>query len=250
MLVISNGAFKSGSTWLYNIIAELSDFKAPPEKYLNNAWLHPSLDENRLPEFIRKIDFQNDDYLVKNHISRKKHKALVFGVSGIKILNITRDVRDIVVSSYYHYLERGMTNLTIDQFYHREAKFHVFAVKRYNELWREERNIHSFKYENLKASPFKEIKRIALALNKQPKDEVIKIVVNATNINALRKKYSEKPKGEARHFRSGNVGDFRTHLNDEIIENIEHIEKYGMPLLRFYLWKFNKRYGNRKYLFK
>lgn len=35
MLIIDNGAFKSGSSWLFKIISCMTNFPAPPTEYLN-----------------------------------------------------------------------------------------------------------------------------------------------------------------------------------------------------------------------
>jgi len=46
MLVVANGAFKSGSTWQYYILKKVTGFVAPPREFLT-GWKHPSLDTKK-----------------------------------------------------------------------------------------------------------------------------------------------------------------------------------------------------------
>jgi hypothetical protein len=72
MLVVSNGAFKSGSTWLFNIARSITQFPPPPEPYLNPEWVNPSIHPDELKALLAEESLAETDYLVKNHFGAQE----------------------------------------------------------------------------------------------------------------------------------------------------------------------------------
>ncbi|MDZ7829178.1 MAG: hypothetical protein U5K33_06725 [Halofilum sp. (in: g-proteobacteria)] len=64
MLVICNGAIKSGSTWLYNILVHLVELRRPPERYLTansrKRESNPCIRPDMLAEFLASEDIRCD----------------------------------------------------------------------------------------------------------------------------------------------------------------------------------------------
>src|SRR5687768_12681908 len=102
MLVIANGAYKSGSSWLYTIVRELVGGQRVPEAYQFPRWRHSALHPDRVAAFLDEVDFRSQDFLAKNHLARPDHRELLANRESVRLLNITRDLRDVLVSAYHH----------------------------------------------------------------------------------------------------------------------------------------------------
>ncbi len=77
MLIICNGAFKSGSSWLHAILVELSivkklDLQKVPSKYTNDVNSPTTIIESKLTDFLLIEDFESNNYLTKSHFFKKK----------------------------------------------------------------------------------------------------------------------------------------------------------------------------------
>ena len=77
MLIICNGVFKSGSTWLHAIVTELlflRDIKISTinKKYTNNVKSPTSIVESKFLEFLKNEDFSKKNYINKSHFSSEE----------------------------------------------------------------------------------------------------------------------------------------------------------------------------------
>ena len=77
MLIICNGAFKSGSSWLHAILVELSIVKKlnlqnVPNKYTNDVNSPTTVIESQLEDFLLIEDFNFNNYLTKSHFFKKR----------------------------------------------------------------------------------------------------------------------------------------------------------------------------------
>src|SRR5262245_40605996 len=102
MLIVANGAYKSGSTWMYFVLKQLRSFEAPPARFLA-SWRHPSLDLRKAVEFLDSGLHRQGNYLVKQHVSGKSLRAMVaHSDEQVLYFDIVRDYRDVVVSAFHH----------------------------------------------------------------------------------------------------------------------------------------------------
>lgn len=69
MLVVCNGAFRCGSTWLF-VLARCLVKRVetlPPEFALQGEWNGASIAAERLPEFLRSVDLRHRNFVIKSH---------------------------------------------------------------------------------------------------------------------------------------------------------------------------------------
>ena len=120
MLAVCNGAPKSGSTWLFNIVFQIRPFDRPNRTYLTQTnSKHPTIRGRQLADFLDAGDYKNADIISKNHYSKVELRDLLLQYEDVKILCMSRDMRDVVVSSYYDSRRRDQFEGDFDGYYWR-----------------------------------------------------------------------------------------------------------------------------------
>ncbi|MGH8596734.1 MAG: sulfotransferase domain-containing protein, partial [Gammaproteobacteria bacterium] len=138
MLLICNGAIKSGSTWLYNILINLVDCQAPPARYLTGrSAKSPCIKPEMLELFLATEDIRNNHYISKNHYADPKLKDLLSRYEDAYVFDIERDVKDVIVSNYYHDRFRNGYQGTFEQYYWEQGRGTAVKIARYHALWRD-----------------------------------------------------------------------------------------------------------------
>jgi Sulfotransferase domain len=207
MLVIANGAFKSGSTWQHLILKNIvrcSDF--PPD-FQNPGWVNTSIDRERLKEFIDLKLYNDQNFVVKNHFSRPTEFILLKDHPNVFVFDIRRDIRDVIVSAFYHYKNNGTFSGSFQEFFDRRARDIVMAVTRHNDLWGcGGSNIFSGNYEALHADFEKEILHMGAFIGRDLSNIDIAQIKEATSFSKMASKGSL-------FFRKGKVGDWKNHLD-------------------------------------
>jgi Sulfotransferase domain len=234
MLVICNGAIKSGSTWLYNILASLRDFSVPHEKYLTlKNPRHPCIRPDRLKEFLETEDYVQKDYLSKNHLDKPGHKAMVQGKEHVYVFDIERDPRDVAVSHYYHEQFRNAYSGTFEQFYWTIGRRTVASLSRYHSLWKNgDPRFYVSSYERLHCDFHVELCNIAAVLGVSLSAHDVEAVRQKTSLGSLRKEYEKEPRFEgSKFFRKGEIGDWKNHFDAEMLRDVERIETRGLGWL-------------------
>lgn len=113
MLIVCNGAFKSGSTWVFEIVKRITGYPLPAELYLNPRQTLPDWKENpngvvaavnpeKLSELLASGMHHHKNLACKNHFRAKPQKDVLLQDSACKVVDIRRDIRDAIVSAYYH----------------------------------------------------------------------------------------------------------------------------------------------------
>lgn len=233
MLVICNGAIKSGSTWLYNILINLVPCERPPEKYLtansrkrqNNPCIRPEM----LEQFLSTEDFRSTDYISKNHLGRPEHRDLLLQHEHVFVFDIERDIRDVVVSSYYDDRNRNGYKGSFSQYYWESGRYVADQVIRYHDVWRNSGpRFHMVSYESLHLDFHSAASRIAAVFGMELDDRRIQVLHEKTSMGQLRKDYQDDPlyKGE-RFFRKGIIGDWQNHFDASMADDIEKVKQHG-----------------------
>lgn len=224
MLIIANGAFKSGSTWLYNILRDLTGFTAPPREYLNPTWKNPSL----LPETIEpllKVLKPSDGFIVKNHFDKPEHRAVLLKHPDVRVFDMTRDLRDVVVSAYYHVRRVDGFEGDFETYYWGLGRKIVRDVSRYHALWaRPSKQIACASYEGLHNDFETEVGRWLAFLNIHVPPEKIAESKKATSLDSLRERYGEQNDSD-KFFRKGVVGDFQNHMTPKMLADLTDLER-------------------------
>lgn len=233
MLVVCNGAAKSGSTWLYNIVQNIRPFEWPEARYISQSnSKHPTIKETRLGEFLAQADYADRDVISKNHYGKQSHRDQLLGSECTRILDMSRDTRDVIVSSYYDECRRNGFTGTFAQYYWQNGRLQVDKLRRYHEVWSVDHpQILITSYESLKADFAAEVRRIGAFLDVELGVDDIERIHNATNLDSLRENYKDDPQyntSENPFFRKGQVGDWQNHFDARISADYEKISSQGM----------------------
>jgi hypothetical protein len=225
MLVICNGAYKSGSTWLFRIVQEMTRYALPPERYARPGWSGTGVSPHLLKAFLDEVDYAGRDYVFKAHIFYKHH--LVARRPHVTVLNITRDIRDVVVSAFHY--ERMKGHYAGDDFasyYRTRGREVVRMVARYNRLWAATTDTFTANYERLHDSFAEETAKIAEFLNVTLKDDDVERIHAATALDQMRERYNEvSPDGQMQFYRKGETGDWRNHFDDALSADAQQLER-------------------------
>ncbi|MGH8070440.1 MAG: sulfotransferase domain-containing protein [Candidatus Entotheonellia bacterium] len=229
MLVLANGAFKSGSTWLRDIILQLRPFEPIPKQFQ-----HPDLphwvDQRKLRSFLSQCDHRTQSYLSKAHLYDPGLRDALLADESVRVFNIKRDIRDVLVSHYFHV--RRMNKFVGDfaNYYWRLGRLKAWQMRQYHEVWSAASpRLYSTSFELLKNSFVDEVQRIANFLGVVLSDDRIAEIQQETSLQRLQEKRGEAGKPEAeRFFRRGVIGDWKTHFDQEMLDDLAELESSGL----------------------
>ncbi len=233
MLVVCNGAAKSGSTWLYNIIQNVCGFEWPDADFISRSnTKHPTIKENRLADYLELAEFSARDVISKNHYGKQFHRDLLLSSPDTRVLDVSRDTRDVIVSSYYDECRRNGFSGSFGDYYWETGRLLVDRLSRYHEVWAiPHPQILVSSYESLKTKFDVEVTRIASFLGVDLDEEDLARIDQATNIESLRQNYKDDAQyntTENPFFRKGEIGDWKNHFDEKIISDYEKIERRGI----------------------
>lgn len=234
MLVVCNGAIKSGSTWLYNILVHLRELHRPPDRYLTPSsrerTTNPCIRPDMLREFLENEDVEGCDFISKNHVWRPEHREVLLGNHRVYVFDIERGIRDVVVSAYHDARNRQGFEGSFSRYYWRSGRYLADHVIRYHQAWRNAGpRVCVISYEKLHQDFATEVRRIAGTLGQSLDDAQLAELKANTSLRQLRKHYEDQPlyQGE-RFFRKGIVGDWKAHFDQQALGDIERIERQGI----------------------
>ena len=254
-LVLSNGNFKSGSTWVTAIIKEMLnnenyDF---PQKYQNpkyNNWINIF----KIFSFISSSFFKKKKYwLSKSHIFKSSiiSKILIYQ-NNIKVIHIHRDLRDVLVSHFHHLKNEKKYNKEFSSYFYSWGIYKAIQYLHYNRLWLNGPCL-TLRYEDMKKNTYKSIKMIAEYLNISLSDEKIKEIQKETEINKLRSNSKIKKLNQEEWFyRKGVIGDWKNYFDDKMLLKLKYIESGKLTLFTriIYFFKFTSRIRFKFFLYR
>lgn len=241
-LVLANGTFKSGSTWLKDVVNSMMAFeKLPKEFYYRSdlSWIHP----DKIQEVIRSEQLTGP-FLSKSHIFHASDIQKIKNEEAIKILLITRDIKDVIVSAYYHFRRVWKIPFTFGQYYWLIGRLKSVEVLEYDKNWVDVDRVYRTTFRSLKYDFENEVKRLAAFLEIPPDQIDIPLLKEQTRFENIVKKRKQDHLPEAKRFyRKGEVGDWKNHFNDSISEDLKKIEtnQYGIFTLIAYFFCFRIR---------
>lgn len=238
MLVVCNGAIKSGSTWLYNIVQELDEFEWPEARYISNSnTKHPTIKETCLADFLTEVDFEKRNIITKNHYGNLNHRDLLLARPHTRILDMSRDARDVIVSAYYDRCRRSGFNGSFPEYYWQFGRSLVDELRRYHDVWAPPHpQILTTSYEALKSEFGDELSRIALFLDVEVDDQKIARIEKATTLESLRANYKDDDQYNTKEnsfFRKGEIGDWVNHFDEKIENDYRKISQRGIGKFDF-----------------
>ncbi len=227
MLVIANGAFKSGSTWIYNVAVELVRPEDLPARYLREDWSNPSIRTGMLRRLADGNDVTLDpgrsDYVTKNHLGYEYQDILDH--PHIRVLNVTRDIRDVLVSAYFHHKRVESYRGSIDEYYADMGRDVVADVLRHHEAWTiRHPRLFVTSYEEMTTSFPSVVLEMADFLNMRITQRDVDRIREATDFSRLRSAEElANPGPYLRFYRRGEVGDWRNHLSDGVLADLHRL---------------------------
>lgn len=223
MLIIANGAFKSGSSWLYQALRHLTGFGSPPASYVNPAWRHPSIAPGQLAACLRHVDVAQGQYLCKNHFGDRQSRDLILAHPQVKVIGIKRHTADVVVSAYYHYRRIERYSQGFETYYWRRGRRVAAAIRAYHQVWDvPSPQVYSSSYEALKGDFNAELGAIAQFLHIPADADQIEQIRQQTSFDTM------KQASKSGHVRKGIVGDWLNHLTPPMVEDLAQIEAHGL----------------------
>jgi hypothetical protein len=237
MLIVCNGAPKSGSTWLYNIVVRLRKLDWPDRKYLTGSKTHPTIRPELLQEFLDKEEYSTRDLITKTHYGRIRQRDLLLSRPQARVLDMKRDLYDVIVSTYYDWRLRHGFAADFKTFYWFEGRTLAEFLIKYHQVWGDGHpQVYVTSFEALKTDFAREARRIADFLGVSPTDREIAELEQETSIDSLREQYKDDPRHAAREggrpeeqfFRKGVIGDWKNHFDDRMLRDISEIEKHGI----------------------
>lgn len=224
MLVVSNGVIKSGSSWLMLIAQRLIDVDELPEDFQDPAWTNPALQRDRLTEFLTEGHAYRNNYLVKNHFAVPGERNAMLFYPWCKVIMTFRDMRDSVVSRYYHHQRAG--EVAADGTFHEffwapeppNGRQTLEYMAQYVSTWNvDDEALWKIRYEDLHADVGSAVRSLAMFLDVDTDHVDIDEVIRASQPRA-----GIDPSGTA-HIRTGRPGDWPNHLGENELELIDEM---------------------------
>lgn len=232
MLIVCNGAAKSGSTWLYNIVARLREFDWPDRKYLTSSTKHPTIRPNALADFLAREDYTTRDIITKTHYGSPQLRDLLLARPQVRVLDMERGLHDVIVSTYYDSCRREGFDGDFARFYWLDGRNQAEYLMRYHRLWGDGHpQVFVTSFEALKADFAREAYRIADFLGVSINDDDVARLQRETDITSLREQYKDDPQyadTKRPFFRKGEVGDWKNHFDERMLQDIRRIETRGI----------------------
>lgn len=226
MLVIANGAFKSGSTWQRNLIKGLMDFQQLPKKFQSKQQ-DSFVNEGQLSDIVKSSEIKAQNYLAKGHIYKNNQiKLLTSNIDDVKVFMIKRDVRDAIVSHYNHFINVRPFKPSFKTYYWLIGRYKAIQLAKYNRNWAPfQDNVFHSTFESLKKDTLGELSRFADFLGVTINEKQIKDIIEANSIQKVRERSDRKW-----FFRKGELGDYKNYLTPSMEKDLERIMNKTNPV--------------------
>lgn len=241
MFVLANGAFKSGSTWLYAILRATELFERLPEEYSmdvknSRQWLKPGLVE----EFLDSGVCHNANYLAKGHYFEDGIRETLLSYENVYVLNIKRDLKDSLVAHFFHLIRQNKLSEGLalperrrqgfSDYYWRLGRYKAQQIMMYHRVWdTPSPRVYISSFERLKTDFANEVKEIGIFLGFNFSLAEIAELRRKTSLETLQKvKGHDKLPEHKRFFRKGLIGEWREYFDDDILADIEKIQAQGL----------------------
>lgn len=244
MLIICNGAFKCGSSWLHAILVELLKIKnislsRIPDDYTNDIYSPTKIIESKLDDFVLKESYEYQNYITKSHFFKRSTLSSPYP-DDVKFLFVEREVKDAIVSHYYHIKNRFQINISFRFYYFIIGQYKAYEIHLFNHRCKEYfGESHFISYDDLKNRFPDSIQRLCKILDIGSLNTFeTQRLIDETTIESLREKsksgeseyYPSKRKDNWKQFRRGKQGDWVNYFSKKQLHQIENIERKGTSL--------------------
>ena len=241
MFVLSNGAFKSGSTWLWTILGATGQFKELPEEYgRGRGKVRNFLKPDKISDFLESGIYKSENYWAKGHFFDERSRDLFLSYDSVYIFNIKRDIKDSLVSHYYHLIRQDKLDEQLSRpenlkkgfsdYYWRLGRYKAQQLMIYHKAWDiPSPKIYVSSFERLKNDYENEVKCIGQFLSLDFSAEEITRLKDVTSIQNVQKaKGQDKLPEHKRFIRKGLIGESKQHFSDDMRDDVEGIIQNGL----------------------
>jgi len=249
MLIICNGTFKSGSSWLHAILVELLKIKnipltRVPDYYTNDVNSPTKIIESNLDKFVFHESFENNNYITKAHFFKQNTLQSAYP-DNVKFIFMERSMKDAIVSHFYHIKNKFRLNISFKWYYIFLGKYKSYEIYLFNKRCKKNFGKKNFIfYHELKNNFPLVINKLCDILGLEYLTELeIDLLKQETTIESLREKsrigkseyYPSKRKDNWKQFRKGVEGNWVEYFTKGQLLHINNIEKGVVPyFLKFH----------------
>jgi len=238
MLIICNGTFKSGSSWIHAIVLELFRFKniqlsEIPIIYNSNLKSPTRILEKKLSLFLNNEEYIKSTYVTKAHYFANSTLEIKYS-ENVKFIFIERDLKDAIVSHFYHFNNYRKIGLSFSVYFNLIGAFKAYEMFIFNERCKSNFSVNLFfSFEDLKLTFSSTVNRLCNILEMKPlTDMELLEIQEKTSLNTMKdiaKKgnnqyYPELKANSHKLFRKGNIGDWKEHFSMSNLRLINKIE--------------------------
>jgi hypothetical protein len=232
-LIIANGVFKSGSTWVRDIILHAipRHSKVPEEfQYRNlSSWIDPS----KLNEIVNYSTISDDLYISKGHIFKPSLIHQLAQYTNVKIIITHRDLGDSIVSAFYHFKRQHAKWISFRLYYWLVGRYKAYEMHLYLFNWQKvsNKNVYYVSYELLKKDIRSEIVKLCVFLDISLTPSQLDQVIHSTDFNVVLDARNQlNVDATKRSVRKGKTGEFVKYTNVSISKDIQSIiqGKFGI----------------------
>jgi hypothetical protein len=216
---------RSGTTWTEQMVHLLANNGEQGDQRLTDAvpWLETLPHRpNGMIEFLKTLPKRR---LFTSHLPYALMPSLKNTTA--KIVYIARNPKDVAISTYFHNQSKGGYEGTWDEHFQLFLKNDVGFGPYFDHVlpwWeasRQDKNILFLKYEDMKQDHAGNVAKIASFLNIQADSTLINKVVALSSFKSMTSNettnfdWIPQREGVPKHFRKGDIGDWRNHFTQE-----------------------------------
>ncbi len=243
---VSNGIGKSGTSWILNILGILpgleiyskqDQIQSDQENQIQSDQENQiqSDQENQIQSEIESITEMPPGCIYHGHFEFSAMNTLA--EQDISVINITRDLRDILVSEYFHkfHFQKGMWRPDLEHLpvnillsWDLIRTWSSTMYRAYDAiLWDKFLHKSSCRYEDMLLDTYGEVQRIFSGINLNVPPNLLRYAVEACDFEVYSNGRGRGNADPDSFFRSGTNGDWKRFLTDETSNKIvDHFEYF------------------------
>lgn len=225
MLILSNGNYKTGSTWVTQILHEIIETQEIESKYCDRKYKN-RIRLDRIEKFFR------EQYCVDKHYVSKTHFFLPHEILAIKemakkypiiVIGSSRNIGDALISHFHHLTRDRKISHDLLAYSKRIGFYKRIQMEKYNQRWQQsEESEIILSFEALKDDFDGTLEQLRVHLTKHGVCTK-KIVKSQVAIDTLRKRAEKAQLDEKiEFFRSGKTGEFEQIIRNSNGEKIKN----------------------------